>query len=134
MALYDGSHPAEYPRLLFELLVSYIFTGMIIIAISAARATIKLVPRIVWPGTGTGLLSLTRRDYSYFSKGVRVFHGPSRSVFLYCVQFVELVFTKCDNFCFLVFLCAVGKSCGVKTFLSPFHLQLCSSSLLLSSW
>ena len=122
MALYDGSHPAEYPRLLFELLVSYIFTGMIIRAISAARSKrLKLVQRIVSPGTGTGLLSLTRRDDSYFSKGVRVFHGPSRSVFLYCVQFVDSVFTKCDNFCFLVFQCTVGKSCGVKTFLDhPF--------------
>ena len=30
VTLYDGSHPAEYPRKLFELLVSYIFTGKII--------------------------------------------------------------------------------------------------------
>ena len=50
-----------------------------------------------------------------------MFHGPSRSVFVYCVQLGEFVFTKCDNFCFLVFQCTVGKSCGVKTFLDhPF--------------
>ena len=50
MTVYDGCHPAEYPRLLFELSgASYILTGMIIIKISAARTTLRLVPRIVWP-------------------------------------------------------------------------------------